>query len=198
MSQHLSEWEAAAYVDGRLSNAVRARVETHLELCDACRIEVVEVVRAIDSPKPTSIARPKRRLLVSGFGLAAAAALAMVLLPQSSVVESRREQQRDVSGEATTEGVATIAVVRPVPGDSVAATDRQFVWRAVGIDATYQLIVGDAAGRILWRSTTGDTALTLPADIARAGQTYFWRVDALLPTGISATTRAQSFTVQRR
>ena len=196
MSQHLSDWEAAAYVDGRLSAAARARAESHIEICAACRAEVIDVARVLDTNTPPVAARPRRRGLISSVGMAAAAALVVLLIRPGVGVRSTREQQRDVSTGTDTEGVPTITVVSPASGDTIAESDRLFVWRSVGADATYQLTIGDAAGRILWRTTTGDTALTLPPDVTRDPQTYFWHVDALLPVGVSATTRAQSFTVR--
>ena len=197
MSQHLGDWEAAAYVDGRLSAEARTRVEDHLEACLACRTEVVDVARALDRNPALNATRPRRRVSLSGLGLAAAAALAVVLLRQPPSTGSVQEQQRELSADSGTEGVRALVVVQPAPGATIAAGDRQFVWRAAGTDATYQVTVGDAAGRILWRATTGDTTLTLPAAIMHVGEMYFWHVDALLPTGISATTRAQGFTVRR-
>jgi len=197
MPQHLSDWEAAAYVDGRLSAAARARAESHIENCPACRAEIIDVAHVLDSSARPAVRRPRRRLLVSGLGIAAAAALAVVLLRPPASIDRNRQQQREISGGVETEGVPTIAVVRPASGDTVAGTDRRFVWHAVGGDATYQLTLGDDAGRILWRTTTGDTTLTLPADVTRVGETYFWHVDALLPTGVTATTRAHSFIVRR-
>ena len=200
ISPHLSDVEAAAYVDGRLSPAERERADEHLEGCAACRHEVIEVANVVAPSRPApsrpAVARPRRRLLVPGLGLAAAALAVLLVRPWAGVARGR-DQLRDAGPVAETEGVPRIAVVRPAQGDTIGEGDRALAWRSAGADATYRLTVGDAAGRVLWRATTGDTTLAVPDSVfLRPGSTYFWHVDALLPTGLSATTRVQRFTVR--
>ena len=45
---HLSPEEMAAYLDGRIAPADRARLQTHLAHCPDCRREVVETLGYID------------------------------------------------------------------------------------------------------------------------------------------------------
>jgi hypothetical protein len=195
-SLHLSDWQAAAYVDGRMSPAERARLEDHLEECDLCRREVVDVARVVERPAEV-IARPRRRVLVSGLGVAAAA-LAVLLFRPRVGVDVSRDQLREVETGAETEGVPRISAVRPANGAMIGATERAIVWRSAGSDATYRITLGDAMGGTLWRTETSDTSSVFPADVSmEPGVTYFWHVDALLPSGVSATTRVQSFTVRR-
>ena len=194
-SQHLSDRESAAYVDGRLSPSDRARAEAHLEECDGCRREVIEVSRVLlDTSLPT--ARPRPRILVPV--LAGAAAVLAVLLVRPDVAKDGEPSQVRDAG-TTTEGIPLIPVVSPIQGDTIGPAERELVWRSVGPDATYRLTLGSAPGRILWRATTSDTSQTIPSDVRLVPETmYFWHVDALLPSGVSATTRARSFTVKRQ
>lgn len=208
-TEHLSGVEAAAYVDGRLSPVERARAEAHMEACDACRSEVVEVARVIvpdgetvsdpqAAPGRPTVSRRGRRLLLPGLGIAAAAALAVVLFWPSLPTDSERGTPRDAERIVETEGVPTLGVVRPEAGGALGREERLFVWRGADADAVYRLTLSDEVGRTLWNESTGDTTLVLPDEVVlQAGATYFWRVDALLRTGRSATTRVRSFTVGR-
>jgi hypothetical protein len=195
-SPHLSDWQAAAYVDGRLSPVERARTEAHIEECATCRREVVEVAQVL-GPVPQPSARPRRRTVVSGIGLAFAASLVLLLSRPQVTVETGRDQLRDDQTAGGTEGVARIAVVHPANGSTIGSTERVVTWRSAGADATYRLTLGNGDGRVLWRGATSDTTLALPPDVPlESGTTYFWHVDALIPAGASATTRVQSFTVR--
>lgn len=44
---HLRDDELAAFLDGRLSTAERSRVEAHIDICNTCRAELVDVGRAV-------------------------------------------------------------------------------------------------------------------------------------------------------
>jgi hypothetical protein len=193
---HLSDWQVAAYVDGRMSLVERARAEAHIEECATCRREVVEVARVV-GPVPQPSARPHRRAVVSGIGLALAASLTLLLARPQATVETGRDQLRDAATAGETEGVGRIAVVRPPNGSTIRSTERVVTWRSAGHDGTYRLTLGNGDGGVLWRGATSDTSLTIPADVSlEPGTIYFWHVDALIPAGASATTRVQSFTVR--
>jgi anti-sigma factor RsiW len=46
-NDHLSAEQVAAYIDGALSHAERARVEGHLVRCHACLAELIDLLRDI-------------------------------------------------------------------------------------------------------------------------------------------------------
>ncbi|HYV98512.1 MAG TPA: zf-HC2 domain-containing protein [Gemmatimonadaceae bacterium] len=72
---HLDAGTVAAYLDDRLPAAKTVFVEAHLARCDVCRAEVVQL---------DAIVRPARvwpRPYFVGLGLAAAAALVLIVLP---------------------------------------------------------------------------------------------------------------------
>jgi anti-sigma factor RsiW len=46
-NDHLSAEQVAAYIDGALSHAERARVEGHLVRCHACLAELLDLLRDI-------------------------------------------------------------------------------------------------------------------------------------------------------
>ena len=125
--------------------------------------------------------------------LAAAAALAVlspVVLDRSPGDPVLRSSADGGIGDA----VAPIVTVQPEDGRTISGSDVVFIWRAEAPNAFYRLTVTDAAGDILWRSSTSDTVVTLsPAVTVDPGYEYFWIVDALLEHGTSSTTGMQSF-----
>jgi anti-sigma factor RsiW len=177
---HLSIEELAAYLDGRLSDPARARLDRHLAACDGCRDEWVATTRLVS--------RPVRRLRPV-FVAAAAAVVALLVLPGLL----QRTPRSDVQQERA--GVAADALVALAPADSVliAPDTARFVWSGSGAGASYRLTLTDSTGAVLWSAETLDTTLR-PSDPAllRPGL-YFWYVDARLADGRSRTTGAHQF-----
>lgn len=175
---HLDARAIAAYLDRALGDAERQRVEAHLVACAECRDEVAEVAGVLASPR-----RSWRWVPLAG--LAAAAVLTLMLV---------RPGPEQPGGGAVVRGPTSVDVRRPavelvgpLVRDATPAGGLTFVWRAVGADAHYRLVVTDERGDTVWTATTADTAQRAPAGgPMRQGRTYFWYVDALLPDGRSA------------
>ncbi len=99
-----------------------------------------------------------------------------------------------VRAGSSPEGIPRFGTVNPSSAQPVPADSVVFVWRRAGAEASYRLTVTDPAGGQMWTTATADTVAPLPASVRLArGQAYFWYVDALLPTGESATTGVQEF-----
>ena len=189
---HLSEELMAAWLDGELAGEERARVASHLADCDLCRAEVA-AVRALLADEPAeAVPRPPRRGRLLRYLLPVAAAAAAVWL--LVVPTARQEEPRLRSGPGAEPGaVPAVVAVAPV-GDAVVPDRPTFTWRAAGADAHYTLVLTDAAGAPVWRTSTPDTVVALPPDVPlAAGRTYYWTVDARLADGEAATTGPLGF-----
>jgi hypothetical protein len=190
---HPESEEVAAYLDRTLALADRARVEAHLAECAECRQELVEVSRLLESAPQGEAGR--RRAPALAAAAAAAAAVAAVLLLRPAEIPVPRGEVLRSDPPAAVEGVPTIPARAPAEGAAVPGGGLAFAWGGAGDDALYRLTVSDEAGTAHWTGTTADTLLALPAGTTlEPGRAYFWRVDALLPDGRSATTRARRFT----
>lgn len=172
--EHMRDLEMAAYLDRRLSEPDRERVEAHLAECAACRQEFREV-----SALMSRSARP-RRLLVGAGILAAAASLFLFLRP--SVVDPLRGGGPPPA----------IAVYGPT-GDASLASLR-FVWAAAPGAAGYRLTVSGGNGIPVWSGSVTDTVFVLPDSISLGvDQPYVWIVDALLADGSARSTGLHEF-----
>lgn len=131
---------------------------------------------------------PRRGWVAVAIGAAAVLALVM-LQPWDDGEPTSRSLFRD--GEATA-GAPVIEVVQPGEGARISG-DTRFVWRSVDPDAVYRFtLVSDDGGEV-YSTTTSDTLVTLPGDVAVGGGEFYWVVDVLLPDGRTATSGAHSF-----
>lgn len=186
---HLSEELVTAWLDGELVGEERARVASHLADCDRCRAELV-AVRALLAKEPSDGTRRRRGRLARYLVPTLAAAAAVWLL----VVPAVRDEGPRLRTPAVEEGaVPAVLAVAPV-GDAVVNEGPTFTWHAAGADAHYTLVLTDAAGALVWRTSTPDTSVALPPDVPLApGQAWFWTVDAQLADGETATSGLQGF-----
>jgi len=162
---HPDATELSAYLDGALAEADRARVEAHLAGCAECRSDVAAVAQLLSTA-------PRRRVAVP-VGLAAAAVLALLLVPALDLPS--RLGRSPLREPAVTTTAAPIAIEPRGAVDSV----RALVWSAVPHASRYRLALLDSAGTVVWRLETVDTVAALPETVRlRAGAPYFWKVDA--------------------
>jgi putative zinc finger protein len=159
---HLSGEDAAAYLDGGVSHAERARIEAHLAECDTCRDEVVAVVRLLHR-------RSAPRRWMAGLGIAAAAAiLLLVIVPNTPHRSVTREPPVTVAGAP-----------RPVAPVGATPAFSNLTWTSVPRADRYRVQVFDDAGTVLWETDTPDTSATVPARVTFApARVYYWKVEA--------------------
>lgn len=163
---HPEAWELAAYLDGALAGDNRSRVEAHLAGCADCRLEVAAVAQLVrTAPRPRRMAVP--------LGLAAAAVLALLLVPALDF-PTRFGPARHREPAVTT----TAPPVAIAPRGAVDAA-RQLVWSAVPHATRYRVTLIDGEGTALWRWETADTVAVLPDTVRLSvGSSYFWKVEA--------------------
>ncbi|HEX9093860.1 MAG TPA: zf-HC2 domain-containing protein, partial [Coriobacteriia bacterium] len=142
----LDELVVADFVEGRLSAEARAAVVAHLLTCPRCR-SVVKATAA--APTPSERRWPRWSV---PLGLAAAAALVLLLLP-------RRVDDGSTPGLREPTVTSTIAPVpiAPAPRASVPRVDR-LIWSSVPGAERYRLRLYDREGSTLWTVETADTS----------------------------------------
>jgi hypothetical protein len=193
---HLRDDELAAYLDGRLTAAERGRVEAHIDACDVCRAELVEVGRATAGRGGRArVATPlSRRWWVAGA--AAAGILAILLVPRATTHSHMRDEQTRATRVGDGEGQRRIELIAPADDATVPAAQIVLAWHPVQADL-YRVFVLTQSGDSVWATETTDTSIALPATAAvHAGEAYFWRVDAVA-NGIVATTGVHRVQVTR-
>jgi hypothetical protein len=193
-TQHPSNEQVAAFLDGRLTTDERAQVLTHFDACPECRREMTVANKLLGAR------RDVRRGPVIGLATILAAALAFVVVrpishdpatdpatPEPAVRSSDQLSQPD--------RIAGLTVVAPA-NHAVIDSTIVFQWRSGGPDATYRVTVQDRSGAVVWDTTLADTALPLPRRVVLAKGQYFWSLDAQLADGGSAKAGAHQFTVR--
>ena len=187
---HLTESQIAGYLDGDLSREERSQVERHLDQCDACRRELMQVDELIH-PATGQPAQRRRLLWVIGGALAASLAGIALLRPGTGLQAPDSIERPSVTpGEA----LPRLRVISPAEGDTVSSTERSLTWRPLPA-GTYHVALLAEDGEPLWTTDTGDTVVTLPASVRlQGGRTYFWRVDAV-NDGVAASSGVIPFSV---
>ena len=187
MREHVHPTQIAGYIDRTLDQSTRAEFEAHLADCAVCRAELVGAHRTLRG-KPLH-----RRPWVVGPLAAAAAVVALMILPRGEVIDS---QQPILRAGPESVGIQRVTAVQPAAGASIAEDDRTFVWQAVAEDANYRMTVTQIDGSRVWSLETADTVATVPDSVGlTAGNIYLWVVDAMLADGSQAKTEVRSFTI---
>jgi hypothetical protein len=205
-SSHLSEADLAGFLDRDLAAAERRRVVAHLDECAACRRDLVEMRQMVDSysgpPDAAAPAeapvRPRRAWRVGlATTLAAAGVAGLLFVRRPAAVEPPdADRAREVPATGPAGGSARIAVLSPPESATIPPHDAAFTWRSTGADL-YRFALLTQSGEPVWTHETSDTTLSMPATVpVRAGESYFWRVDAIAD-GISATTGVRTFRASR-
>lgn len=194
---HLREGELAAFLDGGLTAVERERVESHIDICDACRAELVDIGRAVGhrgvpvKGAPTPL---RRRWWVPAA--AAAGIVAVLLLPRVVIRQQTTTEQTHTPRLVDGEGQGRIDFISPADDVTVSAARMVFTWHPVVSDA-YRISLSTESGDSVWAKETADTTAHVPSTVSLTpGGSYFWRVDALA-NGIAATTRTHRVNVSR-
>ena len=193
---HLHENELAAYLDGGLAARERGRVEAHIDVCDACRAELVAIGRAIGrrGARGRAAVLWSRRWWIPAVAAAGITAILLVPreLPNPRTTTDATPAQRVVDGE----GQRHIALVSPPDDATVPAAQIAFAWHATPADV-YRIYLLTQSGDSIWATETTDTTVVVPSTVdVRPGSAYFWRVDAVA-NGIVATTGVHRIHVER-
>lgn len=190
--QHLDTEQIAAYLDRNMTPEELPRVEAHIAECERCRREALAATRIVGM-------RARRRWLYAGAPLVAAVVASILLVSQRDTETPEQVFGADATVRTSAdEGLLQVTIVAPAPGSAVRVGNRTFRWRSLGTDVLYRFTLTNQEGEPIFTGDTSDSALTLPGEVAlEPDARYFWRVDALLPDGRSATTRMLEFHTTR-
>jgi hypothetical protein len=195
--RHLSEAELAAFLDGGLTPPRRRRVRAHIDICDVCRAELVDVGRATQRKRD-----PTKRVASSmsrHWWTPAVAAAGIVVVVSIARIASNSRPGLDATRASRgpdAEGQRGIDLIAPADDVTVSVAQMVFSWHAVPADV-YKFSLLTERGDSIWTTETTDTIASVPANVnVRPGSWYFWRVDAIA-NGIVATTRLHRVNVAR-
>ena len=189
-TQHPSDEQVAAFLDGRLTGNERAQVLTHFAACAECRREMTVAHQVLGSR------RSVRRAPIIGLVTALAAVLVFVVVrPAAHDPAQPGLAVRSPDRLSQPDRMAGLTVVAPAD-QAVVDSTIVFQWRSGAPDATYRVTVQDRSGAVVWDTTLADTAVALPRRVVLAKGQYFWSLDAQLADGGSAKAGAHRFTVR--
>ncbi len=184
------------YLDARMSEPDRRRVDTHLADCDVCRGEVLEV----RSMLRTAPRRPRAKAPISAIAAGIAAALVLIVAPWKSerqpnnAIDSQTGTERAVVPDA---GRDSVQILAPGVDASVGPRSMQLVWRRGVADSRFTVTLMNERGDVAWTTSTRDSSIVLPDSVVLTpGMTYVLYVDALRSDGTSARSGPRSFTIQ--
>ena len=169
----LDDETLASLVDGTMDDARRATALPHLADCAWCRTAVASLSRTLADPVvareiPKS-SRARRRLLAMAIPVAAAAVLALLVVPQ-------RGDDGFAHRAPTITAVSSPVLMSPV---GVVASAQTLRWSPVAGADRYRTTLFDDAGAVVYETQTVDTSITLPDSIGLVtGRSYLWKVDA--------------------
>lgn len=197
IDQHLAPNDVAAYVDRALTGERRARVEAHLARCAECRAELSDGTRIIASHPRT---RWRNRSLVAACS-AVAAALLIFVLPRAMRDSVSQHRESPVTSIVPPVLLSPTGARMQLLDRSSPSTDSivGFTWSSVPHADRYRIRIFDTNGSILLERTSSDTTMSLPADVLlRAGQNYFWQVQADVGFDRHATSELVEFSLRPR
>jgi hypothetical protein len=190
--EDISPEEMAAFIDDRLSGEERASVEARLARSPDLRAELIAATRIAAAVEAST---PRRSSAWKATGLLAAAVAAVVIV---AVIPNANRGYRPSAAPAErrveAEDGGRVDLLAPVDAGAVPFASANFMWRSEG-DASYRVTITDDTGATIWTTLTTDTTAALPASVRlRAGNHYYWYVDALRIDGSSITSGPRSFT----
>jgi len=181
----------AAFVDGRLPESARLRLQGHLADCGLCLGHVAAALRSRETPTPEVpaplLARARElaesptdgtpafawrwRAISAAAGLMLVAAVLVWQLSTAPAPETLPAEVRSKPGQ-----LVTPEILSPAEGSIVGREQLDFRWRGVAGTIYYEIQLVTAEGDVLWQGRTEETGTQLPGTvpIARGQEVYVW------------------------
>ena len=207
---HLNDFDIARYVDGAVAPQERQRFEAHLRACEACRASVADVVRLQDAvsrapegevpdkvteeavalAEEDEASRTRGGAVPSVWRYAVAAVIVVGLGIGAWRFLSSPEPDR-FRAPATADEVGLLG---PSDGAQVPSLP-SLRWTTQEDAMTYRVSIYTLDGTRVWQTDTTAARVAPPTTLScRAGDTYVWRVEALLADGTARGSPLHAFT----
>lgn len=177
----MTDLEIAAYLDRGLQREKLDQFEEHLSQCAECRDNLIRTQEVVGRSRRSS------RFMRSGAIILAAATVALVAIPSL-----RKWGPSDGTVMRGENGIAPLIAYAPL--GEVSSNPVRFVWASTRDAMSYRITVSRDDGTEVWTSSSTDTTLTLPPNVAlQNGSSYLWVVDAISADGTTRSTGNHQF-----
>ena len=171
----LDERQLASIAEGRLDAGSRTGAIEHLADCSVCRRQLAALAALCREPEiaaeqaRAAVTRGWRRPLLGLAGLAAAAALLLMVAPPGP---------RQPGGQRDPTLTAVLAPIGVEPFGDVKSPG-SLTWRPVDGANGYRATLYDSSGTVQFEALVSDTSVALPDSVdLLPRQTYLWKVEA--------------------
>lgn len=95
----------------------------------------------------------------------------------------------------TAESPQQLTLVTPREWGTVASRNQRFRWQREMYAKAYQFSVYEVNRSLLWSALVRDTSVVIPGSVSlQQGQTYLWRVEAIMPDETTVHSDLWAFT----
>jgi hypothetical protein len=93
--------------------------------------------------------------------------------------------------------VPQFALIAPRDGTTIPLL-RRFIWQRIARSSAYHFYLYQVDRTVVWSSLVRDTSLVVPPSVQlQRGQTYLWRVEAILPDETTIHSELHAFTLSQ-
>ena len=95
-----------------------------------------------------------------------------------------------------TDSVGQITLVAPRDAVTIASLPSRFRWSSLPQSTAYQFSLYRLNRTLIWSALVRDTSVSVPSSVEiPRGQSYLWRVEAILPGDATADSEIHTFTL---
>ncbi|NBC16996.1 MAG: hypothetical protein GVY18_06730 [Bacteroidetes bacterium] len=207
---HLNDFDIARYVDGAVDPQERQRFEAHLQTCELCRASVADVVRLQDAvsrapdvsvpdealkeavalAEEDEASRTRGGAVPPVWRYAVAAVIVVGLGIGAWYLLSSPEPDRFRAPVTADE----VGLLEPSDGAQVQSLP-SLRWTTQEDAMAYRVSIYTPEGTLVWQADTTAARVAPPRTLScSAGDTYVWRVEALLADGTARGSPLHAFT----
>ncbi len=209
-----------SFLSNQLTSVEREGIESHLSVCAACRVRLVELHQDIKSSSethaaPRSLKRKALRIPDAGgrtgwgrllelrqYATPALAAIVLVVIGVGGLVvwQARRDSERRTAGDQLREETRPSTapqLVSPGPGEVIKPGEVEFRWSPLPEAQSYTFVLLDQQGDVITSRQTINARLVVNTSMPELtrGRNYFWYVQARLKDGTSVESKPSKFTL---
>jgi len=91
-----------------------------------------------------------------------------------------------------------VMLVLPRDGATMASLRSRFRWQKMSTATAYHFYLYEVNRTTVWSALVKDTSLVIPASVeVPRGQTYLWRVEAIMPDETTVDSEVHAFTLSQ-